>query len=221
MDIFKRNVGALSAEEQKSLSEKKVFIAGCGGLGGFNAEFCTRIGIGEITLCDKDVFDVTNLNRQRFSDIFSIGKNKAEIAREKLLDVNPTAKITAVVDEIKDGNAAELMDGCDVVIDALDNVETRLCLERAAEKCGLPMIFGAVGGWCGQVSAVYPGDNTVAKLYKNSATEEKPSVTVMAAAVTAAYQSAEAVNVLLGRPSLKKKLLIVDLREMESYVLNV
>lgn len=213
MEIFKRNIGTLTEEEQQKLSTKKVFIAGCGGLGGFAAEFCVRAGIGSVVLCDYDVFEETNLNRQRFSDIGHIGQSKAQTAREKLLDINPSAKLTAIEQKITDDNVCALFEGCDLVIDALDNVETRLIIERGAEKCGIPLIFGAVGGWCGQVAVVYPKDRIISMLYKNSQTQENPSVMVMTAAVTAGYQVAEAVKVLLGKPSLKQKLLIIDLED--------
>ena len=221
MDIFQRNIGALTADEQKVLSGKKVFIAGCGGLGGFNAEFCVRSGIGNIVLCDKDVFETSNLNRQRFSDIYRLGQGKAATAKEKLLDINPEAKIAAWESEITAENIKKLVGDCDVIIDSLDNVETRLILEKAAEELKIPLIFGAVGGWCGQVSAVFPGDKTVSALYKYSETENKPSVLVTTVAVTAGYQTAETVKVLLGKTTLRKKLLIIDLEENTVDVLKL
>ncbi len=221
MDIFQRNLGALTAEEQKILETKKVFIAGCGGLGGYNAEFCVRAGIGGIVLCDKDVFEVTNLNRQRFSDIYRLGQSKAATAKEKLLDINPSAKITVCECEITADNICELARGCDLIIDALDNVETRLILEKAAEDLKIPLISGAVGGWCGQVSAVYPGDKTVSALYKYAETQEKPSVLVTTVAVTAGYQTAEAIKVLLNKATLRKKLLIIDLEDNTAEVLKL
>lgn len=211
--MFSRNIGAISAAEQDVLLSKKVFVAGCGGLGGYAAEFLVRAGIGKIVVCDKDVFDITNLNRQRFSDIYKIGADKASTVKEKLLDINPSAEITAQSVAITEENIEYLLDGCDLAIDALDNISTRLILEKGAKNTGVPLIFGAVGEWCGQVSAVYPGDDTISMVYKNSAEQAAPSVTVMTAAVIAGYQAAEAVKVLLGRPSLRKKLLVADLED--------
>lgn len=221
MDIFSRNIGAISAAEQNVLLSKKVFVAGCGGLGGYAAEFLARAGIGKIVVCDKDVFEITNLNRQRFSDIYKIGADKAATVKEKLLDINPSAEIIARSVEITEDNIGKLLDGCDLAIDALDNISTRLILEKGAKNAGIPLIFGAVDEWCGQVSAVYPGDDTVSLLYKNSVESSAPSVTVMTAAVIAGYQASEAVKVLLGRPFLRKKLLVADLEDYSIDILKL
>ncbi len=212
-NIFLRNIGALTLQEQESLSKSKVFIAGCGGLGGFAAEFCARAGIGSIAVCDKDKFDETNLNRQRFCDIYSIGQSKSAVMREKLLDINPTANITALNIELNDGNVSQLIEGSNVVIDALDNIKSRLILEKACAKNNIPMVFGAVRGWTGQISTIYPNDNSLSVLYKNSEEEEKPSVLAFTPAIISGLQVAEAVNILLKKPNLRKKLLLVDLED--------
>ena len=220
MDIFGRNIGALTKAEQEAIASKKVFIAGAGGLGGYAAEFCVRIGIGNLVICDRDVFEESNLNRQRFSDIYRLGQSKAQTAREKLLDINPTVSVKAYDCVIDRGNLVSMAADCDIIIDALDNVEGRFVLEEVAEKLNIPLILGAVDGWCGQISAIMPGDKTVTKLYADAQTRSTPPVTVMTAAVTAGLQVAEAVKTLLGRPSLKNKLLVIDLEDYTLEILN-
>lgn len=221
MDILIRNIGALSKEEQDALKNKKVFIAGCGGLGGYTAMFAARLGIGSITVCDKDSFEESNLNRQLFSTIYTVGQSKAKVTREKLLDVNPTIKVSAEECEINSQNALALIEGHDLVIDAMDNIRTRLALEAACENAGIPMIFGAVSRWCGEISAVFPGDKTVSKLYKNAEEEKTPSVLAFSAAAISCLQITEAVNVLLGRAKLRNKLLVFDLGDYSLETLNL
>lgn len=220
-NIFQRNIGALTLQEQELLATKKVFIAGCGGLGGFAAEYCVRLGIGGIVVCDKDNFDESNLNRQRFCDIYSIGQPKSAVLREKLLDINPTVKINSISDEINSSNATQLIEGCDVVIDALDNIESRLILEKACAKQNIVLVFGAVRGWTGQVSTVFPNDFTLAELYSRANEDEKPSVLVFTPAIISGLQVCEAINVLLNKPKLRKKLLTVDLEDFTFQTLSL
>ncbi len=221
MDIFFRNIGTLSQEEQSALSSKKVFVAGCGGLGGYVAEFLTRAGIGSLVICDMDVFEETNLNRQRFSDLKQLGMNKAEVAAKKLSEISPILSVKAINEKITLDNAEKLISDCDLVIDALDNIATRLILENAAETKNVPLIFGAVSGWCGQVSTVMPFDKTITALYAQSSEVKAPSVLVATVAVTAGYQVAEAIKTLLGRPTLSGKLLVIDLSDNSLDILTM
>ena len=98
------------------------------------------------------------------------------------------------------------------MLDAFDNVESRLVLERACEKAGKTYIYGGVNGWFGSVCTVRPGDRTVEKLYKGAPAPRKPSVICMAVSAVAAFQAAEAVKVMLGEGQLMGKMLMVDLR---------
>ena len=94
---FKRNIGALTEEECLILNSKKVFVAGCGGLGGYIIEYLTRLGIGEIIACDGDSFDETNLNRQLLSTEANLGKNKALAAKERAKSINSSINFTSVL----------------------------------------------------------------------------------------------------------------------------
>ncbi len=221
MDNFKRNIGTLSKDEQSALSSKKVFVAGCGGLGGYVSEFLTRAGVGSIVVCDMDVFEETNLNRQRFSDLTNIGMKKAEVTAKKLSEISPALSVKAISEKITKDNSDKLISDCDLVIDALDNIAARLILEKAAENKNVPLIFGAVNGWCGQVSTVMPYDRTISALYAQSSEVEAPSVLVTTVAVTAGYQVAEAIKTLLGRPTLIGKLLVIDLSDNSLDILKM
>lgn len=211
-DRYSRNIGVLSEEQQRILNGKKVLVAGCGGLGGYIIENLARAGVKRFTVCDADVFDETNLNRQLNALEGTLGRPKAQAARDRILSIDSSASVEAVCTRIDDENVDSLIEGCDLVLDAFDNVESRLVLEKACERAGIIYIYGGVNGWFGSVCTVRPGDRTVEKLYKGMPAPRKPSVICMAVSAVAAFQAAEAVKVMLGEGQLMGKMLMMDLR---------
>jgi molybdopterin-synthase adenylyltransferase len=115
-----RNENMLTREENLSLRSKKVAVAGCGGLGGHIIEQLARLGVGHITAVDGDIFDETNLNRQLLSNVETLGKPKASAARDHIARVNPEVKMNAVNDFLVEENARQILEGHDVICDALD-----------------------------------------------------------------------------------------------------
>lgn len=160
MDMYQRysrNLPALSRQEQELLHKKRVLVAGCGGLGGYITENLLRLGIGHITAVDGDSLDVSNLNRQLLATEATIGKSKAEAAKERAALVNPSVEFMAIGKYITTENAADTIAGHNIVIDALDSVSARLLLEDACAQADIPLIHGAVCGWCCQYGVSMPG----------------------------------------------------------------
>lgn len=218
---YTRNIGSLTEKEQEIINTKKVLVAGCGGLGGYVIEYLVRSGVKQLTVCDGDVFDVSNLNRQLNATELSLGKSKALAAKERVLTINSKADVTAVNGLITEENADSLVEGCDIVIDALDNVESRIVLEKACERAGVPFVFGGVSGWYGSVSTVYPGDRTIEKMYSGFPKPKSPSVICPAVASIAAFEVAEALKVMLGGGDLRKKMLMVNLKQLGMRVVDL
>jgi molybdopterin/thiamine biosynthesis adenylyltransferase len=211
---FERNIGSITRAEQELLLAKKAAVVGCGGLGCYSAEFLARLGIGHLTLIDGDTFAASNLNRQLYSLETNLGGKKAQAAKERLLQVRAGLSVNALDTTLNNENAIDLLKGHDVIIDALDNVKTRLIIEKAADSLGIPLIHGAVEEWNAQVCTVYPGDFTLSMLYSSDREFGKPSVLSFTPAFCASLQAAEAVKVLLYRGNtLRKKLLTASLRE--------
>ena len=148
---YRMNCNAISSEEMQVLKRAKVCVVGCGGLGGHVIELLARLGMGHLVAVDGDAFARSNLNRQLLCLESSLGGNKAEEAVIRVNQVNSEVKIDAHCLYMDEGNAARLLSGCDLAVDALDNVESRLVLEDACAQKGIPLIHGAIGGWCGQV----------------------------------------------------------------------
>ena len=209
---YERNIGAISQAEQELLAGKRALIAGCGGLGCYAAEFLARLGIGHLSLIDGDVFTASNLNRQLYSLETNLGKSKTLEAKKRLLKIRADLQIDTSDLLIDNENAAGLLKGHDIIIDAMDNIKTRLLLEKTASNLGIPLIHGAVEGWNAQVTVVLPGDFTLSKFYPPDLEFDRPSVLSFAPAFCASIQAAEAVKVLLGREkNLRSKLLTIDL----------
>ena len=141
---FRRSRSVLSAEGMKRLLRSRVFIAGCGGLGGHVAALLARSGVGSFVLCDPDVFDESNLNRQMFCTEAALGRSKAEVCRESLLGMASYLDIQAHAVAVDAGNLPGLMEGCTAVADGLDSVPKKVMLEEAAANAGLPFVHGSV-----------------------------------------------------------------------------
>lgn len=222
---YERNIKTLSVEENEKLKDFHVCVIGCGGIGGYVIEMLGRIGIGHITAVDGDEFCESNLNRQILSSNKTMGKSKAETAKSRMKDVNDLIEVTAVSEFINKDNSNSIIKGHHVVIDALDNIETRLILQDACEKAGIPLVHGAIGGWYGQVTSIFPGDRTLDVMYKDKdqkgieKTLGNPSFTP---ALIASIQVSEAVKILINRGEiLRNKMLVIDLLSQDFELINL
>lgn len=221
---YSKNMTMLTHDENNRLKTFKVLIIGCGGLGGYVIEMLSRLGVGHLICVDGDVFDESNLNRQLLSTEETIGKAKAEEAKMRIQAVNSDTVITSHVCYADEENLLTLSDGCDVVIDAVDNMAGKLMLEKFCRENKLPLIHGAIGGWYGQVTTVYPGDDTISFLYKNSkkgieSLLGNPSFTP---GTIASIQVSECLKVLLKKGNtLKKQILMIDLLNHDYEIIDL
>ena len=211
-----RNLGAITAQEQQLLQNSRVCIIGCGGLGGFLAEFLGRMGVGSLTLVDGDRFSPTNLNRQLVCTSENLGFPKADETKKRLLQIDPGLQITAIEQFLTPENAAAILAGHHLVMDALDSIPHRLVLQRVCKELQIPLVHGAVESWFGQVATVFPGDDTLSRLYpgwkEDSIPQAAAATLSFAPAAIASLQAAEAAKVLIGKEStLRGKVLFVDL----------
>ena len=215
MERYLRNHDAISEEEQAFLATKRVLVVGCGGLGGMVIECLARIGVGYLRVVDGDVFEESNLNRQLLSSTMNLGRPKTLAAQQRVMAVNPLVEVDAVQAELTVENARQLLGECDVAVDCLDNIPARLILQQAAKLAGIPVVHGAVAGWLGRICVIQPGEDLLTLLYpepETTAGEERLAGTLsFTAALTASWQSAETVKLLLGKSGLQAEILEVDL----------
>ncbi|MBQ9068121.1 MAG: ThiF family adenylyltransferase [Eggerthellaceae bacterium] len=162
---YARNIEALSEEECVRLAGKHVTVVGCGGLGGLVIEALARIGVGTLRIIDGDVFEESNLNRQIACTEQDLGCEKALVAADRVGAINSTVLVEPQVCLLAEDNAAELFAGTDCVVDCLDNLEARFWAAHACQELGLPIVYGAIAGWFGQVCTVFPGDRSFVSIY--------------------------------------------------------
>ena len=210
-----RNVPALSEEECALLHSRRVLVAGCGGLGGNLINMLSRVGVGNLRIVDGDVFEATNLNRQLFSEVPILGTNKARAAAERIARINPDITVETIETFITEENAVELIRGCDVVLDALDNVDGRRVLAAACKKVGVPFVYGAISGWVAQSAISMPGDDLIEKLYPEDVVVRDKSVLSFTPALCASMQAALCVKLLTGRSVETGKIYYFDLLNHE------
>jgi len=216
---YQRNMKLMTQDEITALKEKKVCVVGCGGLGGYIIEMLSRLGVGNITAIDGDVFDETNLNRQLLSEEALIGSSKAEAAKSRIQKVNSEVEVFAKAVFLREDNAVALVAGHDVVVDALDNISTRRILEKACSISEIPLIHGAIAGWYGQVTTIMPGSGVFSKLYPETAEkgiETELGNPAFTPALVASIQVSETLKLLIkkGEP-LIGRLLTLNLLDHE------
>lgn len=196
---YERNVPALTEAECEALRRKRVLVVGCGGLGGHLIEMLARIGIGALRVVDGDVFEPSNLNRQLLSEVPTLGLSKAKAAAARINRVNPEVEVEAVAENMTEVNVHELLQGCDAVLDGLDNIESRRVLASACTRTGIPYIYGAVNGWVAQAAISMPGDHLVDILYPKDVVIKNKSVLSFTPALCASVQVSLCVKLLVGR----------------------
>lgn len=217
---YYRNQNIITNAQQLQLFRSTVTLIGAGGLGGYILEQLARLGVGQIVLIDHDVFEETNLNRQLLSSPENIGRVKVEVAAERMARINPAVTLRPIRAFFDKANGAELLRDADCVVDAVDKGSTRQAIEATCEELKVPLVHGAIAGWYGQVSTVWPGERSLSKIYQNLQEESgighslgNPSFTP---AMVASFEVAEVCKILLGQGRLlRKSLLTFNLLDME------
>jgi adenylyltransferase/sulfurtransferase len=141
---------------QHRLKESTVFIAGAGGLGSPVALYLAAAGVGRIRICDDGSVERSNLNRQILYGERDIGAAKAEAAAEALKHINPHVDIHPLKSRIEPDSVKNLASNADILVDCLDNFETRLVLNGYAVRSGIPLVHAGVHGLTGQITFFNP-----------------------------------------------------------------
>ena len=192
------NVRFFGTEGQIKLLEAKVSIIGCGGLGSSLCEFSARLGIGRLVLSDPDVFEEDNLNRQLLCTQENIGNAKAAAAKQRIGEINSAVVVETNVLKADADNLDRLIEGCSVCLDAVDNIETRLILEKECIGKGIPLVHGAIGDASFQV-AVIQNRQILNSIYQDTKAAASFGNPIPTAAACAARQIGEAVKLITGQ----------------------
>jgi molybdopterin/thiamine biosynthesis adenylyltransferase len=213
-------MGTIGIDGQLKLLNAAVAVIGAGGLGGSVIELLARAGIGRLNVIDPDVFSDSNLNRQILCDMSALGVAKVDAAAKRVAGINPSVKVNAYAVAADENNLPEMIESCQVVVDALDNIGTRKRLEKVSKKMGIPFVHGAIAGFFGQVLTILPQDEGLSSIYGDGS-DDGPGIerTIGTPGMTpfliASLQVTEVIKVLLAWPRLlRNKLLIMDLKKM-------
>ena len=214
---YLRNFGTIGFEGQLKLLHATAGVVGVGGLGGLIAELLARMGVGSLVLIDADRFEDNNLNRQLVSTQNNLGRNKVACAGERIGEINSGTTLSLYAQRLDSETSAELLAPCDVVADALDNVPSRFVLQKAAHSLGIPMVHGAIAGFLGQVTTIFPGDKGLYAFYpegessRDGLAESILGNPAPTPAMVASWQAQEMIKYLTGQgEELRNRMLIFD-----------
>lgn len=207
-----------SVEGQSKIKSARVVIAGVGGLGCPSALYLAAAGVGSLKLVDNGKVELSNLNRQILHSESDLGKFKVDSAKEKLSRINQYVNIETSRETISESNVDNLVEGYDVLVDAMDNFETRFILNRAAVRNNIPFVHGSIEGLHGHMMTIIPGKSPCLYcLYGNVQLKQAAFPVVgPAPAVIASLQSMEVLKLITGiGKSATHKLIVIDGTYME------
>lgn len=159
---FSREERLIGKENVEKLNKSKVSVFGIGGVGSFVVEGLARAGIGKFLLVDNDTVDITNINRQIHANITTVGKNKVDVMKERILSINPEANVDVSTEFFMTGS--KLVDNSlDYIVDAIDTVTGKIELVCKANELNIPIISAMGTG-----NKLDPTKFEVADIYKTS-----------------------------------------------------
>ena len=223
LDRYSRQImlEEIGYQGQLKLKQSKVCVVGVGGLGNPITTRLAAMGVGKIRIVDRDVIELSNLHRQTMFNEDDVGQVKVEIAAKKLRKLNPDIIIEELPVSINDYTAFDAVDGCDVVIDALDSVNARYSLNKACIEKKIPFVTGAAVGVTGQSFTILPNESACYHcLFPALDEDSMPTCSIEGVhpsilSIIGGIEVSEAVKIITGKePSLRDKVLHVDLENL-------
>ena len=223
LDRYSRQImlEEIGYQGQLKLKQSKVCVVGVGGLGNPITARLAAMGVGKIRIVDRDVIELSNLHRQTMFNEDDVGQVKVETAAKKLRKLNPDIIIEELPVSINDYTAFDAVDGCDVVIDALDSVNARYSLNKACIEKKIPFVTGAAVGVTGQSFTILPNESACYHcLFPALDEDSMPTCSIEGVhpsilSIIAGIEVSEAVKIITGKePSLRDKVLHVDLENL-------
>ena len=223
LDRYSRQVmlEEIGYQGQLKLKQAKVCVVGVGGLGNPIVTRLAAMGVGKIRIVDRDVIELSNLHRQTMFNEDDVGQVKVETAAKKLRKLNADIVIEELPISINDYTALEVVDGCDVVVDALDSVNARYSLNKACIEKKIPFVTGAAVGVTGQCFTILPNQSACYHcLFPALDEDSMPTCSIEGVhpsilSIVGGIEVSEAVKVIMEKePSLKDKVLHVDLENL-------
>ena len=212
----------IGEEGQKRLRRSRVAVIGIGGIGTVSALYLTLVGVGSLVLVDQDTVELHNLHRQILFSVEDLRLPKAEVAARKLMRVNPEVDISSISDNLREENVEEILLGVNVVVDGLDNMQSRYIINSACSRLSIPYVFGGAIAMEGNVSVFHPPETPCLECVLPAFDDrylpgcDTRGVLGATAGIIGSIQAMETVKLLAGvEDTLKGKLLVCDFRRMD------
>lgn len=234
-DIIDRQKGIINKKEQLKLKNSKIAVIGCGGIGGAAVEMLVRMGAENLKIVDKDTFDISNINRQLMSSFDAIDQPKTRVTEGVLRSINPFLQVEIFDQELNQENVHDILKGSNLVIDALDNLISRILVSRCAYHLNIPFIHGAIHGTMGQITTFTPktpqyeeifklpslnqdlNQDIISKVHKMN--QNVPPVIGPVPNIVGCLQASEALKIITGKgnPIIAPEVLMFDLLKKEPF----
>ena len=221
----------IGPEGQKKLQKSRVCIIGIGALGASVANMLAQAGVGYLRLIDRDIVELTNLQRQALFTEADVKQQlpKAEAARMHLSQMNSEIEIDARIVDVNPYNVEKLIADVDVVVDGLDNLETRYLLNEACDKHGMRYVYGGVVGSGGMMMNILPGEGgpclecLLGPLPEEGSYDTCDTVGVISPItnIVASYEAAETMKILLDSESICRQAISMDAWDSYTEFFNV
>ncbi len=199
------------------LRKAHVAIVGMGGLGTVSARQLASLGVGSLRIVDRDIIEVSNLQRQLLYTSNDIGKPKVEVALKRLKELNPDVAVEAMAVSVTEATADRVVEGMDVVVDGLDSFKPRFALNRACVRQAVPYVFAGALAGVGNMTTIIPRETACLECVFSGVGEDQPTCTTVGIyptilGVIANLQVQEVLHLTLGKPSLlANQLLFFDI----------
>jgi molybdopterin/thiamine biosynthesis adenylyltransferase len=223
---YKRQIkiNKIKIEGQEKLKNSKVLVVGAGGLASPALYYLASAGIGTLGIIDFDSVSLSNLNRQILYSTDNIGALKVDSASEKLLQLNPHLNIIKYKKKLTQNNTNIVKD-YDIVVDCVDNLDTRQLVNEVCQKNKIPLVEAGVENFSGFIMTVIPGHGACYRCLfpvKDMKSTHQPGVLGSVPGVAGSLQALEAVKVLLniGKP-LVSRFLVFDLYSMAFDIIHI
>jgi molybdopterin-synthase adenylyltransferase len=199
-------------EAQQKLKNSKVLIAGAGGLGSPVAYYLAAAGVGSLVICDDGKLELSNCNRQILYWETDLGVAKAEAAAERIYEFNRDIEILPLSERIDDDSIERLAGGADLIVDCLDNFETRYVLNRFSVRTKMPFVHAGVSCFAGQLTFIAPPETPcLACIFPEVPEQETVPILGTTTGVIGSLSAMEACKYLAGvGENIKSKLIIWD-----------
>jgi adenylyltransferase/sulfurtransferase len=206
----------IGIEGQKKLINATVALVGMGGLGCPVSQSLIASGIGKLKIIDGDKVELSNLHRQPLYGVEDIGRLKVQVAKKKLMQLNESAIVEPIEEFLNENNGLNFVSDATIIIDATDNIQTRQLIDRLSKKLEIPMVYGGLYRYEGQVAVLNAnGSPGYVDLFPESTSSgdacADAGVLGMLPGIIGNIQALEAVKLIVGaKPNLVGKLLIYN-----------